>query len=66
MENKTRQCLFDLGFKLYNPGRFVQMNIIRVKYFEMPPLTLDQALKMLSNVGHDFYVFRDIKSGMLN
>jgi putative sigma-54 modulation protein len=36
---------------------------VRRKYFAMPPMSLEEAVHQLDLIDHDFFVFRDQKSG---
>jgi len=40
--------------------------VIRNKYFTMPPMSVNQAVESLEMVDHDFFVFRNVETNEIN
>ncbi len=41
-------------------------DVVRMKYFPMPPMDVEQALVQLQLVGHDFYMFHNSETNEIN
>lgn len=51
-----------------NPSKIPQLpqEVVRTKYFAMPPMTVEAALEQLQVIDHDFYMFCNSETDQIN
>jgi putative sigma-54 modulation protein len=60
----TEQPIVNLDFKHREPK--LPTEVVRMKYFSMPEMTIEDALGHLQLVDHGFYMFRNVETGEIN
>ena len=44
----------------------VEFNVVRTKRFSVKPMTIDEAILQMNLLAHDFYVFRNVDTKVIN